>query len=282
VEKVTVYVIVRHPRAFERSASDANDLVLVPLNLEAAFAQEFVRKRSLAGHYPDSYLNYIALDVPDESIVLSEAFLYWRQAKVLWGRSWSNISHVFFVLDSVGIVLYGGETEAVMIPCGSEQCAMRVYSALANNAHRMGYPSHVIPLDLITQESTLSEAGRDNLMNRRMQAASLAGMMDNYRFGNANKTTLKKVGGHEAAVFKRMEAVLNAGYSSWAQLDEAVWRLVWEWDCSHVALQASRCCATLIINRSRSPLQIARVQIVVGRNVLLMGSPATGFDADSR
>ena len=106
--------------------------------------------------------------------------------------------------------------------------------------------------------------------------------MDNYRFGNANKTTLKKVGGHEAAVFKRMEAVLNAGYSSWAQLDEAVWRLVWEWDCSHVALQASRCCATLIINRSRSPLQIARVQIVVGRNVLLMGSPATGFDADSR
>jgi hypothetical protein len=38
----------------------------------------------------------------------------------------------------------------------------------------------------------------------------------------------------------------------------------------------------VIINRSNSPLQIARVQIVHGKNVLIMGSVATGYEVESR
>lgn len=153
VEKASVHVLVRPARAFERSTNDSSDLVLVPLNIEAAFAQEFVIKRAKVGGYEDAFLSYIPIEEEQgEALILSDTYVYWRQRKSLWGRTWANISHCFFMLDSVGIMLYGGEVEAVMIPCGTNACALRVYSALAYNAHRMGFPSHVIPVDLLSQD----------------------------------------------------------------------------------------------------------------------------------
>lgn len=282
MDKVTLYVIIRPPRAFERSASDASDLVLVPLDIDASFAQEFVRKEGIARKCEDTFLCHIATDTAGTSVVLSEIHLYWRRPKVLWGHPWSNISHVFFVLDSVGVVLYGGETEAVIIPCGTQQCAMRVYSALADNAHRMGCPSNVIPLDLLLQEDSLSESAKDILMDRRVHSASLAGVLDEYRFGHAHNTSLKRSQSPESLLIQRIEGCMQEGYKSWAELDETVWRLVWEWDCSHTALQASRCCALLVINRSKVPLQIAKMKMVTGRNVIVTGSTATGYETDSR
>jgi hypothetical protein len=276
-----VYVLVRPPRAFERSASDAFDLVLVPLDLEAAFAQEFVKKRALTNSYPDSFLSYISSEVPGDSFILSEIFLFWRQPKNLWGRCWSNISHVFFMPDAVGVVLYG-EASAVVIPCGTEKCAMKVYGALASNAHRMGYPSNVTPLSVIIEEQSFPKDKREGIVNKRVLAASQAGVMDDYRFGIANNPSVKKTGGVESAVLRRMENAVLAGFATWAQLDEAVWRLIGDWDCSHVALQASRCCATVIINKARSPVQVPRVQVLSGRNFLLLGSAATGYETESR
>ena len=276
-----MYVLVRPPRAFERSASDAFDLVLVPLDLEAAFAQEFVKKRALTNSYPDSFLSYIASEVTGDSFIFSEIFMFWRQPKNLWGRCWSNISHVFFMPDAVGVVLYG-EANAVIIPCGTEKCAIKVYGALASNAHRMGYPSNVTPLSVIIEEQTFSKEKREGIVNKRVLAATQAGVMDNYRFGSANYPSMKKVGGVESAVLRRMENAVLAGFATWALLDEAVWRLIGDWDCSHVALQASRCCAAVIINKSRSPVQVPRVQVLSGRNFLLLGSAATGYEIDSR
>jgi hypothetical protein len=281
VDKVCVYVLIRPPRAFERSASDASDLVLVPLNLEAAFEQDFVKKRALTSGCPDSFLSYIASDVTGDSFFLSEIFLFWRQPKSLWDRCWSNVSHVFFMPDAVGVVLYG-EASAVVIPCGTEECAMKVYGALASNAHRMGYPSNVTPLSVIIEEQTFSKDKRESIVNRRLLAASQVGVMDNYRFGSANNPAVKKTGGVESAVLRRMENAVLAGFATWALLDEAVWRLIGDWDCSHVALQASRCCATVIINKARSPVQVPRVQVLSGRNFHLLGSAATGYETESR
>ena len=39
---------------------------------------------------------------------------------------------------------------------------------------------------------------------------------------------------------------------------------------------------TLLINRSDSPIQITRVQLVIGRNVLIIGSNHTGYEVESR
>ena len=310
-----MYSQLRPPRAFERSASETADLVVVSLNLEAAYAQEFVKKKGLENGFEDLFLNYLPLDIQEsqalgqvvgqslslrvpvegqgqgqgqggqgqkDSIILSELYVYWKQTKGLWGRSWSNISHCFFILDSVGIVLYGGDTQAVIIPCGNPKCAMKVYSAFYENKHRMGFPSNMIQPDLLIHEESLSESAKENLMERRFKAASLAGILDDYRFGNANNTKLRRVASTEKDVLKNMEARTLEGYGTLDQMDDSVWRLIWEWDCAHPALQASRCCATLIINRSHAPLQMARVQMEYGRNVLLLGSPSTGYDSDSR
>ena len=213
----------RPPRAFERSSSDINDLVLVPLNMDAAYAQEFVRKRAEKEVFEDYFLSYLPLDVQraegsaagggergGDAIIFSEMFVYWRQMKPatandgrggrdgrdgsssksgkdkegtnLWGRNWSNISHCFFMFDSVGVVLYGGDAQAVVIPCGSYPCAMRIYSAFCDNKHRMGMPDNMIPSDLLAQEKTISDSAKEGLMERKMKAASLAGAISRQRF----------------------------------------------------------------------------------------------------
>ena len=293
----TVHALVRPARAFERSAGDASDLVLVPLNLEAAFAQEFVIRRAKSNGYEDTFLSYIPMELQGEALILSETYVYWRKPKSLWGRTWANISHCFFQADSVGIVLYGGEADAVVIPCGNQPCAIRVYAALAHNAHKMGNPSNIIPVDLVIPdldfvirdldpmipnfEKTV-KSGKDDMQLRQMMAESLAGEIEGYRFGSANKTVLRKIIGPELDVLRRIEGRVEVGFNSWKDLDDSIWRLVWEWDCTHTGLQASRCCATVIINQSNSPLQISRVQIVHGRNVLLIGSASTGYETESR
>lgn len=326
VGKERLYVNVRPARALERSEADATDLVLAPLNLKAAYAQEFVIKRSKKMSYDDAYLNYIIIveaeaeaaeDPPlgqqqqqqqqppppppqpqqqqHEAIILSEMYLYWRKAKSLWGRTWANISHCILQPDgeSIGIVLYARAAnnafgaavpEAVTIPCYSREKALSVYAALALNSHRMGNPSNVIPVVEVSHELWLtSQEFRDGIFSRRGgNVANLDNELDGYRFGTANFEPLQHFHGNEQEVLMRIERSLELGYRSWRQLDEKIWNLLWEWDCTHNGLQASRCSATIVINRSDSPIQITRIQMVHGRNVIIMGSTATGYELESR
>jgi hypothetical protein len=71
-------------------------------------------------------------------------------------------------------------------------------------------------------------------------------------------------------------------FSEWSELDARVWSMVEAWDTNHTGLGACRCCAFTIINRSESPVQIVRIQMVHGRRVVLLGSGASGYDSDSR
>jgi hypothetical protein len=134
----------------------------------------------------------------------------------------------------------------------------------------------------LTLTQTLTPTLTLTLTHRQAQSASLAGVIEGYRFGNANNSTLKKVPGSEGDLLKKAGVWFGEGYNSWGGLDDRVWKLVWEWDGIHGGLQASRCCATVLINRSSRPLQVGRVQISQGRNVLMLGSNETGFEADSR
>ncbi|RYH20785.1 hypothetical protein EON65_22470, partial [archaeon] len=96
---------VRPPRALQ-PIHDPSVLCIVPLNLDAAFAQEFVYKRAREGGYVDSFLSYIQLGGRGEAVILSDLYVYWRKPKSLWGRVWANVSHVIYLVDCVGIYLY--------------------------------------------------------------------------------------------------------------------------------------------------------------------------------
>lgn len=121
------------------------------MNLEACFAQEFIVNKSIENSITDTYILYISLDTQGESVIMSELYLYYKSSSKLWGKRWTNISHCFYIYDSIGIILYGGESEVLIVPCESRECAIRVYTALMNNSFRMGYPSNMIPIDLILQ-----------------------------------------------------------------------------------------------------------------------------------
>ena len=78
-------------------------------------------------------------------------------------------------------MLYGGDSSnaAVVVPCLSRQCALRVYAALASNAGRMGYPAKVVPADLVVQsERFVNDAAKESFMLKQAEAASMAGNND--------------------------------------------------------------------------------------------------------
>jgi hypothetical protein len=280
---------VRPARAFDRSSSDTSDLIIRPLRLDAAFAQEFVLLRAKHNSYQDAFLTYIPMsESPGSAVILSELYVYWRKPKSLWGRTWSNISHVVCLPNEVGIMMYGAvgknKAEAFSIQCASRAKVLEVYSALANNAHRMGNPTLVIPVDLVEQYGLNDTTNPIDLrkITRLGHSTNLAGELDGYRLGQANSVALPRITGPEIDVLRRCEHYLRLDYPSVKVLDERLWRLIWEWECTHTGLTASRCCVTLFINRSDTPIQIGKIQIIHGRNVLIIGSSATGYEEESR
>eukprot|EP00981_Chlorochromonas_danica_P008515 scaffold2207_cov161-Ochromonas_danica.AAC.5 len=313
IDTLNKLVHVRPPRALQPSTADSTLLVIVPLNLEAAFAQDFVVKRARQEHYQDSFLSYLSLGIKGEALILSETYMFWRRHRSLWGRLWANVSHCVFNNDSVGIMLYSGsasrvEAEVVIIPCGSVKHARRVYASLAQNAYRMGNPMKVLPVDLlpslpssgglfsdsftsskselsllsISSDKVSSRPSVETCRERLLEEASRLSELDGYRFGSVNGRILTQIQGSENDVISRWQYYVQRGCRSWRELDEYIWSLLWEWGCIHANFSSCRCCVTLFINNSDSPIQITRVQMLSGRKVVIAGSDATGYELESR
>eukprot|EP01041_Mallomonas_annulata_P001683 gene1683-3255_t len=271
----------RPPRAFERSEADAADLRLVPVDILAAYAQEFVLKRAMERGYKDAFICRVSTH-PDgvQAVILSEMYVYWRrQANKLWGRSWADISHCLFSDEGVGLMMYGsGSKQSALITCADREHSIMLYTALARNADRMGNPANVVPVEVATQ-SSFQNSG-DRYSGRPGRVSGPEGELDGYKFGTANKTRLSKEIFTEKEVLIRAQNRLNVGYIEWSKLDDAVWQLIWEWDHSHSGLHASRCCACILINSSNSPIQLARTQVVEGRGLQVLSCQR--FDEESR
>jgi hypothetical protein len=299
VTEDSLHVPLRPPRALERSITDASDLVLVSLNLNAAEAQEFILNRSKKYGYDDAYLCFIQIGELDESIILSETYLFWRRGKFLWGRTWANISHIYFLGDCVGIILYGnGKSDgdiqsgcvydSVTLPCQNRKNALQVYNSLSLNSFRMGNPAKVIPIDLISQQEfnivNNNESLKQKLINKLHLNAIQAGELDGYRFGTTNRSIINNNVriGSEYDTLTRADEYFKSGYKSWKNLDEKLWLLIFEWEKSHQGLNSARLCISVILNRSNIPIQIARIQMINGKNVKLIGSELTNYDADSK
>ncbi len=123
-----------------------------------------------------------------------------------------------------------------------------------------------------------------------VREANKVGELDGYRFGSINGKSYG--GGHagsgggvvgtEQDVIHRAQDQIHRGCRYWRQLDETLWHLIYDWGLAHTNLASCRCCTTLIINHSDSPIQITRIQMMMGRQVVIMGSEATGYEAESR
>ena len=273
------HIPVRPPRAFERSEADCCDLVLVPLDIRAAIAQEFVLLRAQDKGYKDAFITRISLTNSDaQAVVLSEVYFYWyRENKKLWGRAWADISHCVYADEGVHLMMYGPTKEEVLITCGDKKHSLELYSALVRNSHRMGNPSYVLPVEVVVGQS--QGTGTD-ISTRPVPNINLQSDLEGYKFGQANHLRFSSVVYSEIQILNRAELRLKTEFQGWHTLDEFVWQLIWEWDMAHRGLKASRCCATIILNRSNSPIQISRTQVLEGRSLHIFHG--TGYDPDSR
>jgi hypothetical protein len=69
-------------------------------------------------------------------------------------------------------------------------------------------------------------------------------------------------------------------YQTLKRLDEIIHWLIYQWDIYHAATRISRCCVTIILNRSDNALQILRSDLKTGRQVLIFGPQS--YEEDSR
>eukprot|EP01038_Epipyxis_sp_PR26KG_P007511 gene7511-10233_t len=321
VDQNRLAVHVRPPRALEPSPFDSSHLIVSQMNLQAAFEQHFVIKRAKSSNFVDSFVAYIPLDHPGESITLSEVYIYWRRNnhRALWGRIWANVSHCVYMKEAIGLMLYTVENsnnfsvsnhdtglsgvtvngsnnyggELVVIACGSVAAAKRLYHVFVQNSHRMGNPSKVIPADVILDHEPdnyndhAAGAGTGVVsLNEQIKESALLSELDGYRFGKANNVVLPLITGPGDDVIKRCQITFESkGYINWQDIDQQIWRLLWEWGCvySSISMQSfCRCSVSLFINKTDTPIQITRVQMIHGRNVIIMGSDKTGYEVESR
>jgi hypothetical protein len=107
--------------------------------------------------------------------------------------------------------------------------------------------------------------------------------MDGYRFGSANGKILPAVAGSSSDVLQRARySIEKTKMRRWQDLDERIWVMIWEWMCVCRGVSATRCSIAVLVNRSMHPIQITRIQMVLGCNAVLFGSAATGFDPASK
>jgi hypothetical protein len=310
----------RPARALERSSINMNDLIVVPLNLASAVAQDSVVERARNKNYSDRFISYFnTMNEAEEYVIISEMYLFWRSGRKLWGRMWSNISHcVLMENNTVGICLYfsSGDRhyQITQIKCYSPVAAQRLYAVLVANKTLMGNPVAVLPLDFFLQHWHMPIPEKKfSLTVCAGNGLSLNGEIDGYLFGSANGLKMREITGSAEDVIRRAEAnlaksirfsdrIISAGGgkrcldqsgssadassgtdgTSWKLLDDRVWVVIWEWLCTHHGLNTARCSATIIVNKSEAPFQIIRMRMLYGKTVYLFGSKDTGYDPTNR
>lgn len=64
-------------------------------------------------------------------------------------------------------------------------------------------------------------------------------------------------------------------------IDKAMWNLIWEWECCHRGLYASRVSVIAVMNYSQSSVHIQSVDQTLGKNFKIFG-PTEGYHSSSR
>ena len=306
----------RPPRAFYvPDNNNKSDLILVPLEYFSAYAQDLVRKRSFKKNYSDTFyfaaqLGTTTQDINDEQpygLVMSQKYVYLltRSLKILWTIAVSTISHVTlatngkqYFLQFVEYTSGKGDTPSAVF-FASKALAVDAYDSFVRFRNCFGNAALMEPSDIALGQSSSSKSSQSSnsshsTVTSHGVAASLkdAGLPE-HKFGTANS----KKHSHERMSDKEFKLIAERYFSKLQvqipitaelrrdyhhYLDELVWRLVSDWTANHDSIiSPSRCCACLIVNHSKSPVQITNVELVEGAEYLIFGIGET-FDNAGR
>jgi hypothetical protein len=353
VADVLVVENARPPRVLERSAVDFSLLVLTPLDLTGAIAQDFVMKHKDTPR-GDAFVAAIAVErVLDQQgnrshdvvVALTErkAYLlnsdFQRRMHLDWSFVYGEISHCILHREAhtVEAVVYKGSSgrTGYQIPCKNDDVSDRLYKLFWAVRHRMGNPSSMLPpvvalSDEVDDEddvrNSFDEEEMDKLAelkntnrNRKLSVVRHNSItidptigLDGYKFGAANmkkfptasysaKELLQVQSERFQALNSGAQIARNpeegeiVGTATWSdavnkshsedqrQLDESLWQMVSDFSSSHSGMNSCRCCLFAIINRSTTPVQILRTEMMEGRSVHILGvGGRNGYDPESR
>jgi hypothetical protein len=269
---------VRPPRALECSDADPNVRVVKQLDLDAARAQEFIKTQAKTDNIEDAYEFYIPLGA-HETLIASTVHLYWqRSSRSMFKCPWYTVSHVVFVRDKgISLVLYKSPQleSSVMIPVSSAVIALEVYAQLTKCSYLMGNAVSVLPTDVVRRP----KEDIDEYTKTYCKGLNELGELDGYRFGSANTSMKRSLVVSERELLQKA-ALRLLQQLDWQGLDSCIWRMIAEWDGSHVGLAAAHCLAGLFINKSDNPVQLANVQMLSGVDCVVLGCP--GYKHDTR
>lgn len=143
------------------------------------------------------------------------------------------------------------------------------------------------------ESSTSSKSNNDGGSNSVKAAAEGQRLVPDYIFGTANSFKFDFERMNNDAIRQRYKEVLamirvnlplqvEDKQRYYRSLDECLWRFVYDYTQNHdYILNPSRCCACLILNHSRSPVQILNTELKEGGNVYVL-SVGDGFDGTAR
>jgi len=162
----------RPQRAFERSVIDDADLVLVPVDVFAAEAQQLILRLAKSRSYSDSFVACVSLGFSRETVepvrpyavCLSDMYIFLlnRDSNCLLQIPFGDISHFEQISDiRIDLIVYrnrsmsssrfSSSTSATSnanclsesIYCATKSHSLRLYSTLSRYAQRMGNPSAI-------------------------------------------------------------------------------------------------------------------------------------------
>lgn len=266
---------VRPSRTFIRSSTDPSVLILTPLNLSAAAAQEYVLAVAKKKKFSDAFLGECVAD-EGSHIILSENFVYWIRGSAPDCKTpWGEISHCSLQGSRVALHLYKDLARPMLIPCRNAGQAGKLYSEFVACAHLMGNPTAMISLEEVKSQA-------------RVETVGAKSKEDRYLFGTANYTVIKfkKMTDHELlkstkqslqAICRDLDRDRN---DTWRLIDELLWSMVFLWDSNHTGLNAKRCCCALILNESTCAVQIQRSDLRKGHALAVFGSD--NFESETK
>lgn len=305
----------RPPRAFYRSDMNNTEVVLVALDYFSAYAQDLVKKRSFNKNYNDVFLFAAQCGLPYNQnngelpygvvMSLKYVFLLTQSYKLLWSIPVSTISHVVlgsngsqYYIQMVEYTNHKGDSPSTVF-FGSRAAAVEAYDSFVRFKNCFGNSALMEPSDIALNQSIGSSSTHSSQSNgsvatsHGVTAASKDMTYPEYKFGTANnkRHNNERLSDKEFKLiadryFAKLQVPIpipmEARRDYHQYLDELVWRAVSDWTYNHdFIISPSRCCVCLIVNHSRSPVQINNVELNEGAEYLIFGMGDT-YDRPGR
>ena len=304
-------------RAFARSELDINELVLIPISLFAAKAQNFLQKFNKSNNLNEVFVDCISLieqsvqctDLANVVIVCENIIIYVKNEKVCWYIQYDDIPSFNAVQEfrrnerslKIEILVYKGsnffkknaindktsiaENYILQLYCDSTKIILNLYALLLRFKNKIGSPDSMKDLETVSQILTLDE---EDQVEEKIEQLYQFGSFNDKKFVNSKikeEDLLNSV--RESFLLYddgsvKYQASENESKESryYRYIDEKICKLIWDWKFNHQGLGFNRCCAVLLLNKAESSLQILKIDVKEGRNITIFG--AIGYDNESQ